>query len=137
MSRDERRFAERLTHLGHEGKAQVFLGDLTDFDWESVCYIGVYDRLVWDKEGPRKRLKEQIKSLPWVGSELYWGFVFIGKDNQLHGFRIPVAMIDTLSSPRLKGLDRSSITVSPHLCVNKNDAFVKFLNYSGQIFAYF
>ena len=78
MSAEERFFYKELKSKLNKGEREIFIKDLTNFDWDQVCFFGPYG-VPFD--------------IPWHSNEGVWTTIFITSKTE-YAFKISRKLVD-------------------------------------------
>lgn len=92
MSKEEKYVDRRLSTLVESRSGSISLKSITSFEWERVCALDTYSRRE-DVEQLIGMKYPDYDTLPWVGRDSYWGFLFIDRDRKVIPVRISRGLV--------------------------------------------
>lgn len=90
LTPDQRYFNNQFEKMVAEGKTEIAIRDLTDFPWDSVCHLGVYDD-PFQAQGRVGKfpIKDGVK-IPYFTDKREWGLAFIQDGQVFKAFEIKI-----------------------------------------------
>lgn len=91
LTPDQRYFSRQFDKNVAEGKTEIALRDLTDFPWDSVCHLGVYDD-PWQEKGRVGAfpIKDNVQ-IPYFTDKQRWGLAFTQNGQVVKAFEVKIA----------------------------------------------
>lgn len=116
LTPDQRYFKNQFEKMVAEGKTEIAIRDLTDFQWDSVCHLGVYDAPFQERGHVGKfPIKDGVK-IPYFTDKSEWGLAFIQDGKVFKAFEVK---INPFIRPNAFCLDKASATLEKE----KNEDF--------------